>query len=103
MSATDKVKLDGITTMVGATSLAAGTGGLVPAPTTSDSNNYLRGDGTWAAVTGGSGGGGITGVNVASASLAPDANGVVTIPAMTGCSSSAAGAAGVVPAPSSGD
>lgn len=33
--------------MVGATSLAAGTAGLVPAPTTSDVNKVLAGDGTW--------------------------------------------------------
>ena len=91
-----------VSVFTGATSQAAGTSGLVPAPTTSDTAKFLRGDGTWAVVTGGSGGG-ITGITLASTSLTPDANGVVTIPAMTGCSSSAAGAAGVVPAPSSGD
>lgn len=32
----------------GATSLVAGTNGLVPAPTISDPDNYLKGDGTWA-------------------------------------------------------
>lgn len=32
----------------GATSSVAGTAGLVPAPTTSDPNKFLKGDGTWA-------------------------------------------------------
>ena len=32
----------------GATSSAAGSAGLVPAPTTSDTGKYLKGDGTWA-------------------------------------------------------
>lgn len=38
----------GITSMTGATSSVAGTSGLVPAPTTSDTEKFLRGDGTWA-------------------------------------------------------
>lgn len=37
----------------GATSGVAGTAGLVPAPTTSDPDKYLKGDGTWAAVSAG--------------------------------------------------
>lgn len=36
----------------GATSQLAGTAGLVPAPTTSDPDKYLKGDGTWAALPG---------------------------------------------------
>lgn len=32
----------------GATSSVAGSAGLVPAPTTGDVDNYLKGDGTWA-------------------------------------------------------
>jgi hypothetical protein len=39
-----------ITTMTGATSSVAGAAGLVPAPTTSDPDKYLKGDGTWAKV-----------------------------------------------------
>lgn len=35
----------------GATSLTAGAEGLVPAPTTSDPDKFLKGDGTWGAVT----------------------------------------------------
>ena len=40
---------------VGATSQDDGESGLVPAPTSSDTNKYLRGDGTWAEVSGGTG------------------------------------------------
>lgn len=40
--------------MTGATTQVAGTSGLVPAPTTSDVDKYLKGDGTWATVSGGS-------------------------------------------------
>lgn len=36
----------------GATSQQAGAAGLVPAPTTSDPDKYLKGDGTWAALPG---------------------------------------------------
>lgn len=36
-----------IATMAGATATAAGKKGLVPAPTTSDTAKYLKGDGTW--------------------------------------------------------
>lgn len=54
MSAADKTKLNGIatgatadSTMVGATSSVAGSGGLVPAPATTDVNKVLCGNGTW--------------------------------------------------------
>lgn len=50
---TGKIPNARINAMVGATSLAAGSAGLVPAPTTSDVDKYLKGDGTWAAVSGG--------------------------------------------------
>lgn len=41
---------------VGATVETAGKHGLVPAPDASDYNKYLKGDGTWAEVSGGGGG-----------------------------------------------
>lgn len=47
MSTTDKTKLDNIDEMIGATSSANGTGGLVPTPTTTDVDKFLSGDGTW--------------------------------------------------------
>lgn len=40
-------------TMGGADGTNAGASGLVPAPTATDNNKYLRGDGTWAEVSGG--------------------------------------------------
>lgn len=40
----------------GATSSVAGAAGLVPAPTTSDPDKFLKGDGTWATVQAGSSG-----------------------------------------------
>ena len=39
--------------MIGASNDTAGTAGLVPAPKAGDQNKFLRGDGTWAEVTGG--------------------------------------------------
>ena len=36
-----------VDTMTGASSTAAGTRGLVPAPQANDNEKYLRGDGTW--------------------------------------------------------
>ena len=39
-------------TMVGATSGVNGAAGYVPAPTTSDVDNFLKGDGTWSALPG---------------------------------------------------
>lgn len=47
--------------------------------------------------------GGISGVKLLTTSLTPDSNGVVTIPAMTGATSSTAGTAGLVPAPATTD
>jgi hypothetical protein len=48
--------------MVGATGVSAGTRGSAPQPLAGDNLNYLRGDGTWAAVTAmGSAGGDLTG------------------------------------------
>ena len=42
------------TTMTGASSSVAGTGGLVPAPAAGDEGKFLQGDGTWATVQSGS-------------------------------------------------
>ena len=47
MSTTDKIKLDGITTMTGATSSDDGAAGLIPAPASADREKFLCGDGTW--------------------------------------------------------
>ena len=65
-------------TMKGATSSAAGSTGLVPAPAAGKQTSFLRGDGTWVVPTN------------------------TTYTNMSGASSSAAGKAGLVPAPSAG-
>jgi hypothetical protein len=39
-----------VSTMGGANGTAAGTAGLVPAPTATDNNKFLKGDGTWSTV-----------------------------------------------------
>ena len=65
-------------TMKGATSSAAGSTGLVPAPAAGKHTSFLRGDGTWVVPTN------------------------TTYSNMTGASTSAAGKAGLVPAPSAG-
>ena len=49
ISATDTTYSD----FTGATSSVAGAHGLVPAPTTSDTDKYLKGDGTWGTVSAG--------------------------------------------------
>lgn len=49
ISATDTTYSD----FTGATSSVAGAHGLVPAPATSDTNKYLKGDGTWGTVSNG--------------------------------------------------
>lgn len=46
--------------MVGATSLADGESGRVPAPTSADRTKYLKGDGTWDTPSGGGGGSSVT-------------------------------------------
>lgn len=59
--------------MTGATTYAAGAGGLVPAPAAGNNTRYLRSDGTWASIT-----------------------------AMSGATATVNGAAGLVPAPTAG-
>lgn len=66
--------------MKGATTSAAGSTGLVPAPSAGAATRYLRSDGTW--------------------TTPPDTN--TTYSAMKGATSSTAGAAGLVPAPAAG-
>ncbi len=63
----------------GATSSIAGSAGLVPAPTTSDPDKFLKGDGTWDTPTD------------------------TTYSDFTGATSGAAGTSGLVPQPAAGD
>lgn len=67
--------------MKGATSSAAGSSGLVPAPSAGASNRYLRSDGTWV--------------------VPPDTN--TTYSDMKGATSSANGTHGLVPQPDAGE
>lgn len=66
-----------IPNMTGADGTNAGSAGLVPAPSATDNTKYLRGDGTWQAV---SGGGGVSDVQVDGTSVVSDgvANVVLT-------------------------
>lgn len=70
------LKLESVPNMTGASSSAAGSAGLVPAPSSGDQDKVLKGDGSWGTV--------------------------VTDP-MTGATASTDGAAGLVPAPEAGD
>lgn len=70
------LKLESVPNMTGASSSAAGSAGLVPAPSAGDQEKVLMGDGSWGTV--------------------------VTDP-MTGATASTDGAAGLVPAPEAGD
>lgn len=67
----------------GATSEAAGSSGLVPAPAIGDDGKFLKGDGTWNTV--------------------PDPQVMTGATAATPTSSATAGASGLVPAPAAGD
>lgn len=51
LAANWNVVQNNVDTMEGATTSAAGTRGLVPAPAAGDNLNFLRGDGTWATVS----------------------------------------------------
>lgn len=75
LNATDTTYSD----FTGATPSIAGTSGLVPAPTTSDPDKFLKGDGTWDTPTD------------------------TTYSDFTGATSGTAGAHGLVPAPAAGD
>ena len=61
--------------LVGATTESDGTSGIVPKPTTADTEKFLKGDGTWSNVV---------------------------IPTMTGCTKQEQGSSGLVPAPAAG-
>lgn len=78
MSPSDKEKLDGISSMTGATSSSNGKSGMVPAPAAGDQTKFLRADGTWVVPTD------------------------TTYNTMTGATVSDAGAEGLVPAPAAG-
>lgn len=84
----------------GATSLQAGTAGLVPAPTTADPDKFLKGDGTWDTPTDTTYSAG-TNVQISAGNVISATD--TTYSAFTGATSGAAGTAGLVPAPAAGD
>lgn len=105
-----------IDAMTGAATNAAGTAGIVPAPSAGDEDKYLKGDGTWftppSATPASTSQAGIVQLNdttsSTSTSQAATANAVkaaydAAVAVMTAASSSSAGTAGRVPAPASGD
>lgn len=96
ISATDTT----YTHFTGATSSADGTAGLVPAPTTSDPDKFLKGDGTWGTPAGATYTAGtnvqISAQNVISATDTTYSN-------FVGTDGQTAGTAGLVPAPATTD
>jgi hypothetical protein len=65
------------TNFAGATSSAAGTAGLVPAPILGDQDKYLKADGTWATIQGGGAGqDGADGNTVLNGTVSPTTQGV---------------------------
>ena len=96
----------------GATGEAAGTAGLVPAPTTDDATKFLKADGTWSKVTSSDVGLGKVENKTAAEVLAELTSENVTTAlgytaardaAFTAATEAAAGTAGLVPAPAVGD
>lgn len=88
------------TDFAGATSLADGAAGLVPKPLIADTDKFLKGDGTWGAPAGTA--------YTAGANIQISAQNVIsatdtTYSAFTGATSSVAGSAGLVPAPTTSD
>lgn len=91
----------GVHEFTGATTNDNGTSGVVPAPTSSDANKFLKGDGTW----GTAGGEVVAGQNI-TVTKTTGANGdtfTVSANTFTGATASENGTSGVVPAPSSAD
>lgn len=84
----------------GATSSVAGSTGLVPAPTTSDPDKFLKGDGTWGTPTDTTYSAG-TNVQISAGNVISATD--TTYSNFTGATSSVAGTNGLVPAPAAGD
>lgn len=96
ISATDTTYSD----FTGATAQQAGTSGLVPAPTTSDPEKYLKGDGSWGTPTGTTYTAG-TNVTISSGNVISATD--TTYSNFVGTDGTAAGTAGLVPAPATTD
>lgn len=66
------IKGDLPTTMTGADGTNAGTSGLVPAPSATDNTKFLKGDGTWADVSGGTSYTAGTGIDITNDTISID-------------------------------
>lgn len=84
----------------GATSSVAGSAGLVPAPTTSDPDKYLKGDGSWGTPTDTTYTAG-TNVQISAGNVISATD--TTYSDFTGATSSVSGTHGLVPAPTTSD
>lgn len=116
----------GAKAMTGATSSTAGTAGYVPTPAAGDEGKFLKGDGTWATVPGGTAYTAGTGIDITGTSISAslelemaqeysgvkidlvdaDSYSVLTseiMPTFTPASSYDDGNSGLVPAPAAGD
>lgn len=94
--------------MVGATSSANGRKGYVPQPLIADKDKFLKGDGTWTAVSSGSSYTAGNGISIdGNNEISIDDTVVAEVSDLptdfTGATSSVAGANGLVPAPAAGD
>lgn len=92
LSATDTTYSD----FTGATTQQAGAAGLVPAPTTSDPEKYLKGDGTWDTPTGTTYSAG-TNIQISAGNVISATD--TTYSDFTGSTASADGTSGLVPQP----
>jgi hypothetical protein len=106
-----------VNTMTGATAGVGGTRGVVPAPAAGQQNNFLRGDGTWAAAPTAAAMVGATGAANGTAGIVPQPlagqqnnflrgdgtwAAAPTAAAMVGATGAANGTAGIVPQPLAG-
>lgn len=87
--------------MTGASSGAAGTSGLVPAPAAGDEGKFLQGDGTWATAPSGTTYTAGTNVQISAQNVISATD--TTYSNFVGATLSVAGSAGLVPAPAAGD
>ena len=85
---------------VGATSSVAGSAGLVPTPTTSDPDKFLKGDGTWDTPTDTTYSAG-TNIQISAGNVISATD--TTYSDFTGATSGTAGTSGLVPGPLAGD
>jgi len=85
----------------GASSLSAGTSGLVPAPAITDKDKWLKGNGLWSDLPNATSS--TAGMVMVDGTTITSNNGVISAVEMTGANLTTSGASGLVPAPTSAD